>query len=69
MQRQTTLACLPSALLAFGVFKVRHRLGRVKMSKEGLVMEGAWWSVSLLYPHKGKEAVLLLLWEGKEGGH
>lgn len=24
--------------------------------------------MSLLYHHKGKEAVLLLLWEGKEGG-
>lgn len=40
-----------------------------KMLKEGLVVKGAEGLCHCCYHHKGKEAVLLLLWEGKEGEH
>lgn len=64
---ETTLACLPSALLAFGVFKVRHETGQHQNVERGTCCGGGRGSVSLLYRHKGKEAVLLLFWAGRRG--
>jgi hypothetical protein len=58
---------LPSTLLAFGVFKVRHRdWGSVKMLKEGLVVEGAGVCVTVVSPQgKGSSFATSL---GGEGG-